>query len=469
MLAIGETLRDPRVENTSFGSTRTFLEHEIVLWNPSKILEFYGTGQPFEGSTCLTEASSAKYNRDAQRRWQELHDFLELGRLLVVLLPTPRQFFTATGEEENEGTAAKPRIKQLVVPRQVDDLIPVEFDLVPASGRRFKVLAGDAFAPFWRAVGDQFHDTAYLREAVGKPLLSIKGADRVVSALVEAHGGFVLLLPQRYEYDPGIDQNEGESNEAFDERWKRERAALDKRVSSVFVDALLEFARELRGSSDEGLPDWTERFILPGEAEAVEAASKADDRAARALQRAEKARSNLKRLQRRKVLIADTGRQLELAVEQALVGLGCTVESGEAGRVDRVIRWKRHVAVMEVKGLGKSAREKDAAQLEKWVSEYTIEHGRVPKGVLLVNAWRTEPLDERDKPPFPDQMIPYVEGRKLCLATTSQLLTALASASSVRKKEDFLRALFTTVGVLDGWEWSDALAVAQPVTVGRSP
>jgi hypothetical protein len=112
---------------------------------------------------------------------------------------------------------------------------------------------------------------------------------------------------------------------------------------------------------------------------------------------------------------------------------------------------------LEIKGLSKSAREKDAAQLEKWVSEYTVAHDRVPKGILLVNAWRERPIDRRDQPAFPAQMVPYATNRNHCLCTTSQLLSALTLSTTRSKRDAFLRTLFITNGVLEGWEWRDAL------------
>lgn len=468
ILSIGARLRDPRVDFTPFSSTKTLLEYDFVVWNPTDLFDGYTTGQSFKGSACLTDSSSAAYRRDAERRWTEFHDFLKLGRLMVVLLPTPINFYVATGQTENEGTAAKPRLKRLVESRGVDDLIPVTMELVAASGDKCEVVAGEPFATFWRTVGDQFHYSAYLREPVGTSLVAIKGTDRVVATMVDIDGGTVLLLPQRYFYDADIEQRPNETEAAFDRRWEQETAKAEKKVSKVFVDGLLDLAQALQGSPDDALPGWTERFALPGEIEAVAAVSSAEDKATRALQRAERQRMALKQLQRQKVLMAGSGRSLELAVERALTDLGCTVEEGEKGRTDRIVRWRNAVAVLEIKGLAKSARERDAAQLEKWVSEYLLNNGKPAKGVLFVNAWRSAPLDARDQPSFPPSMLPYAEGRSHCLATTAQLLAAVTTATTARDKNAFLKALFSTVGILDGWEWDSALEVIRGDAIDQS-
>src|SRR5262249_54475101 len=109
-------------------------------------------------------------------------------------------------------------------------------------------------------------------------------------------------------------------------------------------------------------------------------------------------------------------------VREAFAALGFDVADGAVGRTDIVLTAPEGVAVCEVKGLTGSAGERDAAQLEKWVSGYVEERGAVPKGVLVVNAFRDRALAERTERAFPDQMLPYANARNHCLLTGVQLL-----------------------------------------------
>lgn len=133
----------------------------------------------------------------------------------------------------------------------------------------------------------------------------------------------------------------------------------------------------------------------------------------------------MKRLDERKILFTGSGAALEHVDEKALTALGFEVESGAPGRTDRVLTFGGTPAVIEIKGKAKSAAEKDAAQLEKWVAGHHVEHEVQPKGILLVNAWRDLTLADREsRPTFPEQMLEYSTGRGHCLITGLQLLCA---------------------------------------------
>jgi len=457
VLSLDLRLENPRVENASYGGSRTLLEHQIVIWNPREIVYGYSQGSVYMNAPTLNDHGTAEFLGDLKRRQQEIVDFLGLGRMLVVLLPSPFKWYVGTGQEVNKGTRANPRITRYVEPMSVQDVLPVEVELVEASGARFRLLSGPPFSTFWKATKELFHYNAYLRNAVGSPLLAIAGTDRVVAATAEVHGGTVLLLPQMYTFSPDIEQEEGESEEAFDERWSKAQNEVDRDVATTLVDGLIELSTAYGSSSDDALPPWAERYALPREIQARKALATAEQRASEAAQKVEKERAGLVELQRRKILVTGTGRSLEQAVERALADLGADVEPGAPHRTDRVVRWKSHVGVMEIKGLAKSAAESDAAQLEKWVSEYRFEHDETPKGILVVNAWRELPLNERDEPAFPPQMRPYCEKRDHCLIETRQLLSAVELAKTAKDRDAFLRLMFEHVGVLGGFEWTDAL------------
>lgn len=459
VLTLDSRLTDPRAENASYASTRTLLEHQVVLWRPRGLLDRYDTSTQYRGCTCLSDNGTANFLRDEKRRAREMHDYLALGRLIVVLVPPPITFYVATGETQNEGTAAKPRIRRIVTARSVGGLIPGGATLTAASGTSFKTVGDSSFSAFWNAVGDQFSYVSIL-DGVDTPLLTIKGTEHVVAGLVTVESGKVLLLPERYFFGPSDDfAEEVEDKENEEELWDKEQERIDRECDGDLLDALFELANDLVDGPNEALPSWSERFLLPRESDAVLAVEKAAQKADSALQAVEQANLDLVETRKWKRLVSGTGSELERAVEAALAHLGCTVDEGEAGRADRIVRWKKKVAVIEVKGLTKSAGEKNAAQLEKWVSEYTVDVGTPPKGLLVVNAWRSAPLDERDKPAFPDQMLAYSEQRNHCLLTTAQLLAAIAAGTSVKKREAFIKGLFETKGVLQGWNWDGAITV----------
>ena len=85
-----------------------------------------------------------------------------------------------------------------------------------------------------------------------------------------------------------------------------------------------------------------------------------------------------------KHLLTGTGSSLENIVRKVLLELDFQLEEVEANRTDIIGKYKEVSVVFEIKGLTKSAGERNAAQLEKWISEYHVETGIKTKGVLLV-------------------------------------------------------------------------------------
>jgi hypothetical protein len=172
-------------------------------------------------------------------------------------------------------------------------------------------------------------------------------------------------------------------------------------------------------------------------------------------------------VQQRKTLFTGTGPALEMLVENALAKLGFAVDEGRPGRSDRIALRGDRVAVLEIKGLVKSAGEKDAAQLEKWVSEYLLEHGKAPKGILVVNGWRTVPLRERTEPVFPEQMLPFSKARDHCLMTGLQLLGAwLDVEENPDKADEIAESILSCIGLYGKYaDWTKFVCSKQETVV----
>lgn len=102
--------------------------------------------------------------------------------------------------------------------------------------------------------------------------------------------------------------------------------------------------------------------------------------------------------------------------------IGFTLQKTEKGRSDVIASYKGIDIVAEIKGVSKSAAEKHAAQLEKWVAQFIEENDREPKPILFVNGFCDTPLTERKEEVFPDQMLKYCVARGHVLITTTQLL-----------------------------------------------
>jgi hypothetical protein len=257
-------------------------------------------------------------------------------------------------------------------------------------------------------------------------VLVIRGTSTIVGSINRIERGLVIALPDALLYPvEEVEDTEGSETDVEDVGEVEENGEPHP-WDVELLDALFELVRGLRSKTGEfHQPEWTRDYLVPGEDEAVAGVRRASEQLATAQMSLDEAQRRLALREQRKILVTGTGAALETLVEEAFLALGFDVEEGRPGRSDRIVRLGQQPAVVEIKGLTKSAGEKDAAQLEKWVNEYYLEHSEMPKGILVVNAWRTTPLEKR-KPTFPKQMLKYSESRNHSLISSVQLLGAVA-------------------------------------------
>lgn len=83
----------------------------------------------------------------------------------------------------------------------------------------------------------------------------------------------------------------------------------------------------------------------------------------------------------------------------------------------------------------------------KWSAIYYENTGIRPKPILIVNAFKDTPLNDRVEAAFPHQMVDYSTRREHCLITTLQLFTLYQDGVNNKiDKAAMINSLFETVG-----------------------
>ncbi len=210
------------------------------------------------------------------------------------------------------------------------------------------------------------------------------------------------------------------------------------------------------------LPEWTNNYLLPGEY-----AEK---------QRLNKIQLEIKKLEKQRIeselrltnflplkqLWSASGAVLEQAVKKVFIELGFKMLPSVENRDDIIMEFNEQIFIAEVKGQNKSAAEKNAAQLEKWVSTYISNNeGSNPKGLLIVNTFREQILEDRTQVSFPNQMLTYSIVRNHCLLTTLQLCCLLLFCrDNPNEKENIIDNLLSTSGCFERFNnWSELIGV----------
>jgi hypothetical protein len=435
--SIGYKFNCSGVQDISFSSNRTLLGQDVVLLDIASLPYSYSLGygsSRYRGKLSLDDNETTRIVDDISRRRRELKTLLELGGTLVLFLPAPDSWYVDTGQRQHSGTGRNRHTTIMVSEMKLLSVLPFNLRTEAAETRELELRIGEPFATFWRACDYRFQTSAILKEPFGETTLVIKGTESVAGSIARVERGSVIVLPEGLLYpakngEEDEEEDDGQEEEGTD--GKSEPHPWDVEL----LDALFDLVRALRSESgDFEQPEWSREYLLPGEEEAAGEVRKASSRLAEAQKELDDAQRLLALREQRKTLLTGTGRALEALVEEALGALGFEVEEGRPGRTDRVAHLGKQTAVLEVKGLAKSAGEKDAAQLEKWVNEHFIEQGEMAKGILVTNGWRDRPPEKRNQPVFPDQMLKYAQARGHCLISSMQLLGAWLDADEHPKK-----------------------------------
>ena len=417
------------------------LDYDAVILDPVAFPAEYSVAFPpmYQGRRCISDDESPRLLADMARRRKEIEEMLALGRTVLIFTPDESSCAVDTGDRRHSGTGRSRVTTTIVTTVRVVDLVPLKLVVADAEGSAISVSAGGPLVDFWKRVGKQTMYRAIIENGPGTSFLTLTGTTKSVGAAVTAEGGGHLYLVPVIAYP--------------DDATLKSAASIDKN----FVDAFIELVRA-NSSTPLEVPDWYDSYVLPDEVLKRRALQESEHHIDSLLAERDELQLRLARAREPKRLIAATGTALEDAVRWAFHALGATTLSGRPARTDFVLECAAGVAVVEVKGLTKSAAEANAAQLEKWVSEYVEEHGTVPKAILVVNAYREVPPPDRD-PAFPPQMLPYAQRRGHCLMTGLQLLGAVRHAlDDAERRRAVMQEIFQTDGVLQRFgDWGEFL------------
>jgi hypothetical protein len=433
-----------------FGSDHSVFDFDMVIWDPQASFSHYISSYDnyFQGLPSLSEHTSVRIKADASRRRAEFVDFINSGRTLVVITRPQQVCYVDTGERSYSGTGRNQRTTRHVDKFDLLSALPTSKpSFLKASGDRIEYVGDGPLVRVLRDFKEYIAYQAVIKDAPGTLIAKVTGTERSVAcAMKTAGGGHLILLPEidlaSYDEDDEGDEEEGTQYV--------ERAA-------EFQERLLDALEQMSGTRVLSRPAWASNFAT-AEQQSLR------DEIVKQQSRVESARAKLAGLQReseaaeaKDQLYLGTGRALELEVKAVLELLGGTVVEPEPGRDDWKVEFPEGRAVVEVKGLSKSAAEKHAAQLEKWVAGELEETGKAPKGILVANTWRETPLPDRTKADFPPQMLPYSTGRGHCLVTGLQLFVIQAEIEADSSKAaKWRKALMKTAGILDGaGNWAD--------------
>lgn len=432
----------PNAEYAEFKSATSIFEFDMVFWDPANTISSYTWYEDYRGLPSLPENESVKVLSDVRRRKEEFSEYLKMGRILAIFASPPQRLYIDTGKREYSGTGRNRQTTRIVQDIDLLSALPFEYRATIAQGTAMASARPD-FGAVVNKDKDRWYYRAVLNDFPGDPLMFVAGTDKAVAAISnEESGGLVVILP---------DITSG-AEDAADEDPQRSDASDDREDPAM--NAVIEWLSQLRGEDEPALPSWAVALKFPEDHARTERLVTLEENLQSVMSEIADINSEREKDDRWKQLITSTGAQLEERVLEAFQVLGFEATSDPVpGRRDLHLKFRDQFAVVEVKGVKKSASEANAAQLEKWVAE-ALANSEVPhKGILVVNSWRETPLQERKEPTFPHQMLGYSTARQHCLLTGLQLLSMVrAVLSGSADATSLAHDILDCVGPLPGWD-----------------
>ncbi len=315
--------------------------------------------------------------------------------------------------------------------------LPIDFNYDVLVGSEFIIEKKEPYFSFFSKIKDYLLYKNILNSDFFEKLVITKNSSKIIGGLCNCRKGKIIFIPS-FNYSRIINFNGNQKRDNRDEE---------------FINALLELENNLSTTVEEKLPEWTNGFYILNEKEILSQISDTKNEVKKLQDKLESQNKELELIRNYKYLLTATGKPLELIVKQVLKEIGFDLLETEDNRSDVIAKYKNIDIVAEIKGLTKSAGEKNAAQLEKWVSEFIEVNEKEPKAILIVNGYCNLPLNERKEPVFPNQMLGYAIKREQCLISTYQLLKLFIEIKENPDKSDILISeLLNTVGIYEKYD-----------------
>lgn len=427
-----EELNYKGLTEVDFTSGVSLLDYDAVLINADWLVYHYDlcSSSPFQGQNLLAQTDSHKIVKDFSLIKQQITECLKQGINIYVMLGKNENCCVYTGDTEYSGTGKNARRTNIVTEFNMYSFLPVKLKPTHVTGEKMELCGKPPYSEFFkRTLSFQYYN-AFFDAPPNATLLKIPNGGKALAAVYEHEKGRLIFLPQTYSEEEYSDSK----------KWKKD--------AKNYLDALFELNQKLSSSLDEyALPKWTEQFSILNELSEQKKIEQDLAKLERLKLKIEKQQKSLDCLQRYKALVCASGTSLEEIVKIVLLELGFVLSKAEKGRSDIIAKYEDTGIVAEIKGVSKSAAEKHAAQLEKWVSQYIEDNENTPKPLLIVNGFCDVPVFDRNEDVFPHQMLKYCEARGHALITTTQLLCLyIETQQNPECKTERINELLSCVG-----------------------
>lgn len=419
----------PFFSEITFDETISLYDYDAIIINPKICFSTSNVQRKkIENGLCLSSEAVFKYKTVFDSIRTQLIDLLQQGKNIYVIMNLPDKYYYINFDERYDFN--------------ILSFLPFEVDYEVLEGKYFNIQKLEPYTSFFSSFQQFISYKNLIKGDAIRKLVTMKNSEKMIAGIRELYNGKIIFIPD-FSRSPTamlIFANESIKHET------------DNR-EELFIDAIFKLEEKMSSNIEETLPVWTESFSILNEDDLKTNILDIEYKLEKLKEELENKETELRKIQEYKYLLTSSGKNLEAIVKKVLNEIGFTLFETEENRTDVIAKYKDRDVVFEIKGVKHSAAEKNAAQLEKWVSEFISMNNKIPKAVLIVNGYYELPITERNEPIFPNQMLNFSKGREHCLLSTYQLLKLFIEIKQhPEKSEHLINELLNTVGVYENYK-----------------
>ena len=123
------------METIVFSSDKTILEYDVLLVDLKNIFSEYKAYSEYNGLPRITDHDSMRLKKDLDRRKDELKEFLESGKSVIVLDGNDDCVYCYSGNKTTSGTGKNTIVTYLVEDVHSISLLPIKISSINLTGK----------------------------------------------------------------------------------------------------------------------------------------------------------------------------------------------------------------------------------------------------------------------------------------------------------------------------------------------